>query len=59
MRKIIITEKENHEETIEYWKGKTPDERLSAVELLREQYYIIQGHIFLPRIIRVINVIDQ
>ena len=59
MRKIVIKEEGNHEETIEYWKGKTPDERLSAVELLREQYYIIQGHIFLPRIIRVINVIDQ
>ena len=59
MHKIVITEKENHEETIKYWKEKTPDERLSAVEFLREQYYIIQGHVSLPRIIRVINLIDR
>ena len=59
MRKIVITNKENHQETIKYWKGKTPDERLSAVELLREQYYIIQGYVSLPRIVRVINLIDR
>ncbi len=59
MQKIVITDKENHGETIEYWKDKTPDERLSAVEFLREQYYIIQGHVSLPRIVRVINLIDR
>ena len=57
MRKIVITKKENHEETIQYWKEKTPEERLSAVEFLREQYYIIQGYVSVPRIIRVVNLI--
>jgi hypothetical protein len=27
------------ESDLEYWLSKTPDERISAVEILRRQYY--------------------
>jgi len=59
MRNITISEKENHLEAVEYWKGKTPDERLSAVEFLREQYYIIQGYRSVPRMVYILNVVAQ
>ena len=59
MKKIIIKKVEDPDETIEFWKNKTPEERLDAVELLREQFYIIQGHRTVPRINRVLNLTDE
>jgi hypothetical protein len=44
MRKIVITEKDNQDDAIQFWKNKTPEERLDAVEVLREHFYIIQGY---------------
>jgi hypothetical protein len=40
----------------EFWKTKTPEERLSAVEFLREQCFVIQGYDHLPSIIMEINI---
>ena len=41
---------------VEFWLSKTPEERLSAVEFLREQCFIIQGYDRLPSIIRKITI---
>ena len=59
MKKIVIKEFNDKEDTIEYWKNKTPEERLDAVELLREQYYVIQGLRSVPRINRYVNVVER
>jgi hypothetical protein len=59
MKKIVIKEFGDKDDAIEYWKNKTPEERLDAVELLREQYYVIQGLRSVPRINRYVNVIER
>ena len=48
----MITEVDAKDSAIEYWKTRTAEERLSAVELLREQFYIIRGMKEIPRMIR-------
>ncbi|MFA6091976.1 MAG: type IV toxin-antitoxin system AbiEi family antitoxin domain-containing protein [Elusimicrobiota bacterium] len=35
---------------LKYWLGKSPEERVSAVEFLREQYYAMMGYKSLPRL---------
>ena len=57
--KIAILEKEDVTWTIRFWKEKSPEERLSAVEFLREQFYIIQGHTDIPRIIRELKIVER
>ena len=39
---------------LEYWRGKTPAERVAAVEFLRRQYY---GNT--ARLQRVVNIIQR
>jgi hypothetical protein len=58
MKKLTIKDKEGSEDVLDYWKNKTPEERVSTVELLREQFYIIQGYKSIPRLTHVINLID-
>ncbi len=41
------------DDSLSYWRGKSAEERLSAVEFLREQYYALSGYKTLPRLIRV------
>jgi len=36
---IFVNKKEDDEMTRHFWKNKSPDGRLSAVEFLREHYY--------------------
>jgi hypothetical protein len=42
-----------------YWMGKSPEERLDAVEFLREQFYVIQGYAELPRIPKKVHMIEM
>jgi outer membrane biogenesis lipoprotein LolB len=58
-RKLVIIDKEDDEETRLFWQQKSPEERLSAVEFLREQFYIIQGYQAVPRIKRELNIVDR
>lgn len=58
-RRLVIMDKENDEETRRFWQQKSPEERLSAVEFLREQYYIIQGYQSVPRIKRELSFVDR
>jgi len=56
---IFDTKKEDDEMTRHFWKNKSPDERLSAVEFLREHYYIIQGYKAPPSIIRDLRIVER
>ena len=53
-----MVEKENDREDLAFWKKHTPEERVSAVESLREQYYAICGYTTIPRIVRELHLID-
>jgi len=56
---IPVSKKEDDEMTRLFWKNKSRDERLSAVEFLREQYYIIQGYNVPPSIIRELRIVER
>ena len=56
MKKIAIINRNADNNDHEFWKIKTPDERISAVEFLREQCFIVQGYDHLPSIIMEINI---
>ncbi len=56
-RHISIVDNDDVDSAIAYWREKTPEERLSAVELLREQYYIIMGFDDIPRISKTVNIV--
>ena len=58
-RRLVIIDKDDEEGTRLFWQQKSPEERLSAVEFLREQYYIIQGYQSVPRIKRESNIMDR
>jgi hypothetical protein len=55
-RLIRVVDREDDESARLFWKNKSPEERLSAVEFLREQYYVIQGYKDMPRLMRKIRV---
>jgi len=57
-RHISIVDKDDVDSAIAYWKEKTPEERLSAVEFLREQYYMIMGLDEIPRISKTVNIVQ-
>ena len=54
---ISIVDKDDVDSAIAYWREKTPEERLSAVEILREQYYLILGFDDIPRISKTVNIV--
>ena len=59
-RKVIhIVGKEDDETTRLFWKNRSPEERLSAVEFLREQCYVIQGYKAPPLIARDLRVLER
>ena len=58
-RHISIVDKNDVDSAIVYWREKSPEERLSAVEFLREQYYLILGLEDIPRISKTINIVDH
>ena len=58
-RFIAIIDKKDDEKTRRYWEEKSPEERVSAVEFLREHYYIINGYKSVPRIKKKLRVIGR
>jgi hypothetical protein len=56
MKKIAIIKRDAKNNDVKFWNTKTADERLSAVEFLREQFYLIQGYDRPPSIIRKITI---
>jgi hypothetical protein len=53
-----ISSKEDESEMRIFWRDKTPEERLDAVEFLREQYYVIQGFETVPRLIKELHMVE-
>jgi len=60
-RKLVIriTSKEDEAATRLFWRDKTPEERLDAVEFLREQYYVIRGYETVPRLIKELHMVKR
>ena len=60
-RKLVIriSNKEDDAATRLFWRDKTPEERLDAVEFLREQYYVIRGYETVPRIIKELHMVER
>ena len=56
---IRVAGRHDDEATRLYWKNKSPEERLSAVEFLREQCYVIQGYKSVPSIIRKLRLAER
>jgi len=59
MKKISIIKREADNNDHEFWKTKTPEERLSAVEFLREQCFVIQVYNHLPPLVKEINIRER
>ncbi len=51
-----IIGKEDDRADLRYWLGKSPAERVDAVEFLREQYYALSGRKTLPRLAHAVQV---
>ena len=56
---ITIVDRRNDEGNRLFWQSKSAEERLSAVEFLREQCYAIMGYRETPSLIRKITVIER
>ncbi len=56
---IFIDTKDDDEMTRLFWKKRSPEERLNAVEFLREQCYIIQGYKTVPSIVRELHIVER
>jgi len=56
---IRISDKEDEEATRLFWLDKSSEERLDAVELLREQYYIIRGYNTVPRVVKELRMVQR
>jgi Arc/MetJ family transcription regulator len=59
-RKVVrVLDHEPSASDLNYWMTKTPEERLDTVEFLREQFYAIQGYRKIPRIKKVVNMVEM
>ena len=60
-RELVIrtSSEEDEAATRLFWRHKTPEERLDAVEFLREQYYIIRGYETVPRLIKELHMVER
>ena len=56
---VRVVDRHDDEATRLFWKNKSPEERLSAVEFLRGQCYVIQGYKTSPSIIRELRVLER
>ena len=60
-RKLVIRilSKEDGAATRLFWLDKSAEDRLDAVEFLREQYYIIRGYETVPRITKELRLVER
>jgi len=56
---IRISSREDEEATRLFWLSKSPEERLDAVEFLREQYYVVRGYRTVPRLIKELRMVER
>ncbi len=45
--------------SIDFWKNRSAEERLDAVEFLREQYYLLSGHKTIPRMGKTLRLTER
>ena len=55
---VHICSQKSEKSDLQYWLSKTPEERISAMEVLREQYYAIAGYTTTPRLIPIVHIRD-
>lgn len=57
IKKIItISDREINDESLTFWLSRTPEERVEAVETIRENYYQMLGYRTAPRIKKIIMI---
>ena len=57
MKKIIsIQDAGSQDDSVSFWKTKTPEERVEALETIREHYYSMLGYTEPPRIKKIIKI---
>ncbi len=57
--KVTIKDRRERDCDYDFWKSKTPEERIGAVEYLREQCYLAMGYDKPPGIARVVKVSER
>jgi len=58
-RRVAIRDRHEPENDYYFWKSKSPEERIGAVEYLREQCYLAMGYDRPPGIVRVVKVSER
>lgn len=56
---LRIVDKEDPRDDLQFWLGKSPAERIDAVEFLRRQCHLVTGQKALPRLARTIQLRDR
>ena len=54
--KVTVKNRRDPDRDCEFWLSKSPEERIDAVEYLREQCYLAMGYEKPPGIVRVVKV---
>lgn len=56
-REMAVHIVRQHEQTndLQYWLSKPESERISAIEFLREQYYVLSGNTTIPRLVHILQ----
>ena len=57
--KVTIKDRREPDTDYDFWKSKSPEERIGAVEFLREQCYLAMGYSEPPAITRVVKVRER
>jgi len=57
--KVAIKDRREPDADRDFWKSKSPEERIEAVEFLREQCYLAMGYSDPPAITRVVKVTER
>ena len=58
-KRIALKDRREPDDDYDFWKSKTPEERIDAVEFLREQCYLAMGYENTPGIQRVVEVSEN
>ncbi len=53
--KVTIKDRREPDTDYDFWKSKSPEERIGAVEFLREQCYLAMGYSEPPAITRLLK----
>ena len=53
----IVDKKED--QAFDFWKTRSAEDRVGAVEFLREQFYAVRGHTKIPRMIKTLRLVDR